>query len=306
MNKNTLAKSIDMLKLILDGKTLEAVANTAGISRSAVEQRVKALARDLQTIVGVEGVDENVVPTLSILRNGKDRYLEALEHYQPERAHGMRNKKCAVSREEIDLVVERTRQTSKCKNRDTALLLVLFVTAARPLEIARLEVRDYLNENGSVRVDSMLRADAANNGVRRRIFFASAKANAAIDAYLGERVQRGQGVKKSKKYRGLDPMSKLFLTDDGNEMAVKIQRNGNHRYLYCGVLQGIYRRIFRRSGLKGVSAFSARRTVAQKLNERGIDHDDIGKMLGLKEKNSVCNLLVRPVQPLKSAVKELI
>ncbi len=52
-----------MLKAILDGKTYVAVAQESGLSRSAVEQRVKALARDLQMVVGVERVDEDEVPT---------------------------------------------------------------------------------------------------------------------------------------------------------------------------------------------------------------------------------------------------
>lgn len=306
MKKDSLAKSIDMLKSILNGKTYEAVAKTSGMTRSAVEQRVKALARDLQVIVGVEGVDEDAVLSVRSMRDWKDSYLEALEHYQPEYAKGVRNKNGAVSEEEIDLAVERTRQTSNCKNRDIALLLVLFSTAAKPLEIARLEVRDYLNEDGSIREESVMRAEVAINGEARRLFFASSKANTAIDAYLDERVQRGQHVKRSSKYRGLDPMSKLFLTDDGYEMPIKIRGNGAQRHHICGVILDIYRKIFRRSGLKGVSALSARRTVAQKLKERGIDNEDIGKMLGLKEKNSVRNLLLRQRQPLKSAVKELV
>ena len=56
MRAESLAKSIKMLKGILDGKTYVAVAQEAGLSRSAVEQRVKTLARELQTVVGVESV----------------------------------------------------------------------------------------------------------------------------------------------------------------------------------------------------------------------------------------------------------
>jgi transposase-like protein len=56
MRAESVAKSIKMLKGILDGKTYVAVAREYGVSRSAVEQRVKALARDLQTVVGVERV----------------------------------------------------------------------------------------------------------------------------------------------------------------------------------------------------------------------------------------------------------
>src|SRR5437773_7937071 len=85
MRAKSVAKSIQMLKGILDGKTYVAVAQESGLSRSAVEQRVKALARDLQTIVGVERVDEDEVPTLQGMRARKDDYLEALEHYRPQR-----------------------------------------------------------------------------------------------------------------------------------------------------------------------------------------------------------------------------
>jgi hypothetical protein len=46
MRTESVAKSTQMLKGILDGKTYVAVAQESGLSRSAVEQRVKALARD--------------------------------------------------------------------------------------------------------------------------------------------------------------------------------------------------------------------------------------------------------------------
>ena len=43
MRVESVAKSIKMLKGVLDGKTYVAVAQESGLSRSAVEQRVKAL-----------------------------------------------------------------------------------------------------------------------------------------------------------------------------------------------------------------------------------------------------------------------
>ena len=55
MRADSLSKSIWMLKGILDGKTYAAVGRECGMSRSAVEQRVTALARDLETVVGVSG-----------------------------------------------------------------------------------------------------------------------------------------------------------------------------------------------------------------------------------------------------------
>ncbi len=303
---HSVAKSIDMLKAVLDGKTYEAVAQTFGMTRSAVEQRIKALARDVQAVVGVEGVDENVMPTAASMRRWKESYLEALEHYQPERASGRRGRNAAVTEKEIDLAVDRTRRMSRCPNRDVALLLVLFASAAKPLEIARLEVRDYLYADGSVREESILRADAAVNGKARPLFFVSAKANAAIDAYLDERLQRGHGVTSMASYRGLDPASRLFLTDEGKAMPIRVRKKDSRCHSHCGLILDIYRKIFARTGIKGVSALSARRTVAQKLKERGTDDKNIGRILGLKEKNSVRNLLSNRPQPLKAMVKELI
>ena len=205
MRAESVAKSIQMLKGILDGKTYVAVAQESGLSRSAVEQRVKALARDLQTVVGVEWVDADEVPTVQGMRARKENYLEALEHYHPQRVVNAPKGPRALTDQDIDHAAAVIRQHSNCRKRDTALLLVLFSTAAKPLEIARLEVSDYLSEDGSVREASVLRANAAINGKERPLFFASTKVVAAVDAYLEERIRRGQGTEDSTKYRGLDP-----------------------------------------------------------------------------------------------------
>jgi hypothetical protein len=134
------------------------------------------------------------------------------------------------------------------------LLLVLISTAAKPLAIARLEVSDYLSADGSVREASVLRAHAAINGKERPLFFASAKVVASVDAYLEERIRRGQGTQGSTTYRGLDPHSRLFLTGDGHAMPINVRAIGHGRQYRCGVILDIHRRIFDRAGLKGVSA----------------------------------------------------
>src|SRR6266576_2247355 len=192
MSVESVGKSIQMLTGILDGKTYLAVAQEFALSRSAVEQRVKALARDLQTVVGVECVDEYEVPTVKGIRARKDNYLEALEHYRPQRVVNAGKVSRALTSHDIEHALAVTRQHSNCRSRDVALLLVLFATAAKQLEIARFEVRDFLNENGEVRGESVMRAAVAINGKERPLFFASTKVVAAVDAYLQERVRRGQ------------------------------------------------------------------------------------------------------------------
>jgi integrase len=309
MRAESVAKSIQMLKGILDGKTYLAVAQESRLSRSAVEQRVKALARDLQTVVGVECVDEDDVPTLKGMRARKDNYLEALEHYRPQRVVRSGKGPRALTREDIERAVAVTRQHSNCSRRDVALLLVLFATAAKPLEIARLEVRDYVSEEGSIREDSVMRAAVAINGKERPLFFASAKVIAAVDGYLEERIRRGQGATKSTRYRGLDPDSRLFLTGDGHAMPITVRVVGRGRQYRCGIILDIYRRTFARAGLKGISAICARRTIAERLNARGCDVDQIGVVLGLTERSSVRNLIQnerQSLKPLKAVVRDLV
>lgn len=304
MEAESLARSIKMLKAVLDGKTYQAVAQESGLTRSAVEQRVKMLARDLLHVVGVECVNEDEKPTIKSMRARKGNYLEALEHYQPQHVAGAWLR--ALTNQDIEHAAAMIWRHSNCRNRDVALLLVLFATAAKPLEIARLEVRDYLAEDGSVREESMMRSDAAINGRERPLFFASTKLVAAMNAYLDERVRRGQGTKESTRYSGLDPKSRLFLTDRGQAMPIRLRAIGSQKHYLCGLILAIYRKIFARAGLKGVSALSARRTVAKRLTERGCDIDQIGVVLGLKDRNSVRNLMAIERESLKVAVRELV
>lgn len=309
MRVESVEKSIRMLKGVLDGETYTAVARESGLSRAAVEQRVKALARDLQAVVGVECVDEHEVPTVKVMRARKEHYLEALDHYRPQCIVNAGRRSRALTSKDLEHAAAVTWQHSSCRSRDVALLMVLFATAARPLEIARLEVRDYLAEDGSVREESVLRADAAINGKERPLFFASARAIAAVDAYLDERVRRGQGATRCATYRGLDPLSRLFLTGSGQAMPIRVRAAGRSRQCRCGVILDIYRRIFAKAGLKGVSTLSARRTIAERLTERGCDVDQIGSVLGLSDRTSVRNLIRSQRQfakSLKAVVRELV
>jgi len=168
-----------------------------------------------------------------------------------------------------------------------------------------MEVGDYLEEDGSVRVESTLRAQAAINGAARPLFFANAKLVAAIDEYLVERVRNGQGAGRSGAYRGLAPDSRLFLTAEGEPMAVHAEVCGGGLQHKCRSVLEIYRRIFRKGGLPGVSALSARRTVARRLTERGCAIEQVGLVLGISSQ-AVRRLLASDPQPLRKVISELL
>jgi len=89
-------------------------------------------------------------------------------------------------------------------------------------------------------------------------------------------------------------------------MPINVRSTGRGRQYRCGVILDIYRRIFARAGLKGVSALCARRTVAEKLAARGCDIDQIGAALGLTARNSVRNLLHNEHASRQALVRELV
>jgi len=208
-----------------------------------------------------------------------------------------------LSDADIARAVEQTRLRSPTPTRDVALLYVLLATGARPLEIARLEIRDYLAADGSVIEESVMRHDVAVTGKARPLFFASGKATQSIDRYLLERRQRRLGTSHGAEFRGFEPRSRLFLSDMGAPF--EIVRIGENRYL-CRGIQHAYRTIFRRTGIPGISALRARRTLAARMLERGADEEQIGTVLGIGEKRAVRDLLPRRPEHLHAVVRELV
>lgn len=305
METDSILLSIAMLQEAIDGKTYCAIAARYGVTRTTIERRIKVAALRLFREVGIDGINEEGLAFVRRLRACKPAVTAAIEQYEPKISQEKRTGRILTD-EDIQLSVQRTRARSHCPNRDVALLYVLLTTGARPLEIARLEVRDYLNADSSVREESVMRADVAVNRKARPLFFVSEKSRESIDSYLSERLCRGFGTVKHIDFRGLDPRSPLFLTETGTPFEiVSYGEQGQMRFLCRGILDA-YRKIFRRIALPGVSALNVRRTVATRMYERGATEDQIGEMLGISEKKSVRELLPKQRQPLQSVVRRLV
>ena len=305
MASASVEKSLHLLRQVLDGRTFGEVGETTGLSRAAVEKRVKAIDREVRATVGVVGAPDDGSMTAREMRRLREAYLEAIEHYRPrkqDRQHDHR----MLTDGELEHAVETARRRSRCPNRDVALLYLLFATGAKPLEIARLRVGDYLNRDGSVTVESRIADDVAVNRKARPLFFASTKLVGAIDSYLKERVQKSHGVGESNSYRGLDPSTRLFLTEDGKPMGVRAKSDGRRRHHVCGLILDIYRKLFERAGLRGVSTLAARRTVAKRLHDRGCDLAQIGKALGISDRDSIRRLIPKAQGPLRELFRDLV
>ena len=305
MDIDSISLSIQMLKDVISGKTYDAVAAQYGVTRTAIERRIKSLALQLSREVGIEGLNEEGLGFVQRLRACKATITAALERFEPGVSAGTRARRILTD-DDISLAVKRTRMRSPCPNRDVALLYVLLTTGARPLEIARLEVRDYLNADGSVRTESEMRADVSINQKKRPLFFASAKATESIDAYLAERLTFGYCTSTHSEFRGLDPKSRLFLTEGGLPFEIASYRGQGQVRSLCRGMHDTYRKIFRRIGLSGISALIMRRTVAARMFERGAAEEQIGEVLGISDKKAVRELLPRVHRPLQAVLRELV
>lgn len=264
------AEAIAMLKAVVDGQTYATVAAECGVTRTAVERRIKALAARLCRQVGIEGLNEDGTAIVSRLQKKRNEILIALDRFDPRSREGQPVPRI-LSNSEIAQAALRIRGRSNHSSRDAALFLMLFSTDACPLEIARLEVRDYLNADGSVKPQTELRAEAAITGKARRLHFASDRFDEPMAEYLRQRVGAMQGQGRQADYRGLDPSSRLFVASSGEGFKITPYGEPGQRRFLCRPILELYRKLFRYAELPGLTPMSVRQAVVARLYERDAD-----------------------------------
>ncbi len=294
-----------MLKAVVRGETYVTVAARVGKSRTAVERRIKTVAAQLSKVAGIQGLNEEGAAFVRRLRLHRDAILMALESFDPTLSCKSREA-CILSNEEIAQAVLRIKGRSNRPWHDIALFYVLFATGARPLEIARLEVRDYLDADGHVRRESQMRVEVAITRKPRSLYFTSTRLDEVLTLYLQERRALNLGVHTATTYRGLDPDSRLFLSATGEGFKVTPYGKAGQMRFLCRPILETYDKLFRYAEIKDVSARSARRTVVSRLYERGADEDQVGLILGISERSAVRALLSRPKPTIAVLVDELI
>lgn len=188
---------------------------------------------------------------------------------------------------EVDEGAQRIRLRSQHPQEDLGLYYFLFATGARPLEIARLEVRDYLDAEGRVRSSSELRPEVAINGRSRPLFFRSSKLDEALGSYLAERIARQLGIGSDAAYRGLHPNSRLFLSPSGRGFEITPCGEHGRRRFQCRSIVEAYRQIFHAAEFKHMTALRARHTFVSRLYARGASDAQVGLLLGIAELRAV-------------------
>lgn len=298
------SSSTRMLMEVLDGRTYESVALDFGVTRTAVEKRVKRLAIRLARGTGIEGVNEGSVNFIGRLRTQRGAVLDALQRFDPD-IQQVSEPPRVLTAEEVALATSRIRARSPQWKRDVAMLYMLFATGARPIEIARLEVRDYLGADGHVRRQSELRPEASVFNKARPLYFSSSRLDGALTDYLAERLEHRLGAGGDGAYRGLQPESRLFLTPEGE--GFELTRYGaNQRRLLCSQILLAYRKIFRWAELNGATPLSVRHTLVARLYGRGADEEQVGLVLGINDRWMVREMFPRARPTMAQLVEDLV
>jgi integrase len=304
MKQQTVQRARGMLMAVLGGESFSAAGKPHGLTRSTAGREVKALVRQAITQRGVSGIDQHAVLTPQGLRQCRDHVLQAVQSF--ETGVPRCSPQWELDAHQIAEGAQRLRARSRNGDRDVALLYVLFTTGMKPVEIARLEVRDYLEVDGSIRRRSMLRPEASVNGHSRPLLFMSERTCLAVDAYLRQRLQRHRGIgTATAAYRGLDPASPLFLTDDGHRFELRRRSQTDARNT-CRLMSATFHAIFQRAGWPGLTTQAVRRMVARRLLTIGTTAAQAAQLLGLSSAAGVRRLLGRPqAMDLDAAVEEL-
>lgn len=286
-------ESLQMLRHVIDGDTYEAVASLFGVSRTAVERRVKSIAHRLTQDVGVEGLRKEGTAFVRRLRTHRDAILAALEHFDPDVAQAERHAR-VLGDDEVRQGGLRIKARAARTWHDLALYHILFATGLRPLEVARLRLGDYLRADGSVRRESRLSEDAAINGRARPLYFTCHALDEALAEYLTQRLRSGHGLGTPGSFGGLDPHSRLFLGPTGEPYPITANGAPQQRRQVCRALLDVYRRLFRIADIEGLCTQSARLTLMSHLYARGADEEQVGTILGIADRSAVRGQLPRP------------
>lgn len=301
-------RSGPMLREVLAGDTYDTVATRHGLTRTGVERRIKALATRLVVDVGIDGINVDGAAFVRRLRANRQAVLDALESLQThQRCVPIAPRNIRIlSEDEVAAGARRVHARSPKPLEDLALYYFLLSTGARPLEIARLQVCDFLGPDGAVRSVSEFRAEVAITGRARPLYFGSTRLNAALCEYLAHRAGPGQGSASDARFRGLDPLSPLFVSPTGRGFEILTYGANGQRRFRCRAIQETCRKIWRYADFKNFTTLAARHTVADRLYSRGADEAQVGVLLGISERAAVREIFPRRQPTLGQLTDDLV
>ncbi|MEZ9412404.1 tyrosine-type recombinase/integrase [Vibrio lentus] len=167
------------------------------------------------------------------------------------------------------------------------VVLALSFSTLRVSELAQLTVDDVLMPTGKIKEEIYLRASLCKRRKPRSIWL-SKLAKQMIQEWVDYRKSHNWATTFNNTYQGLNPLSKLVLNNRARSYSMKRKTRINKAgeqvdYQACDVLELMIRNIYQRSGLKGSSSHTGRRSYGSNMNAQGIELNAIQRALGHAE-----------------------
>ncbi|HFG1774229.1 TPA: tyrosine-type recombinase/integrase [Vibrio cholerae] len=191
-----------------------------------------------------------------------------------------------------------------------AAIIALSLSGLRVTELSRVTVSDIITKRGEIKPEIALRA-AITKGCKARSVWLSKRAQSVIQEYIDYRLRFKQGISLNCEYQGLNPHSCFILSSKGFPYSLKAKRrvmsDGSENVYYAAdSVELLIRNIYQKSGLKGASSHSGRRSLASKLNASNVPLETIARTLGHSEtQTTLVYIEITPSQLEKAAVLAL-
>ncbi len=176
-------------------------------------------------------------------------------------------------------VAEQTRNPE----RNQLIVWLLFASGFRITEVAVIEIKDVLWDDGCLRKDVIIPAKYCKNNKAGHVFFYHNKLRAALERYIKYRVANHLMMGDGENYRGLRKDSKVILSENKRPYSLKQKKRvnsegGKEVYWACDTLQTMVTKWGRDAGIEGFTTHSGRRTLATRIALSG-GSDDVLCML---------------------------
>ncbi|MFS1904488.1 tyrosine-type recombinase/integrase (plasmid) [Vibrio lentus] len=195
--------------------------------------------------------------------------------------HKSKAKARSLSPNEIKKVLKRCLLMSNPQLKRAALALS-FCTL-RVSELAQITIADVLTTTGEIKTELALRAALCKRR-KPRVVWLSNQAKTLLQEWFDYRKSRQWATTFSTEYQGLNPRSKVLLNQSGRSYSMKRKRRVNQmgetvEYIACDSLELLIRHVYQRSGYKGCSSHSGRRSYGTNMNALGIELSAIQRAL---------------------------
>jgi integrase/recombinase XerD len=160
-----------------------------------------------------------------------------------------------LTKQELKQVVDVTRACSRYAERDVTMLLMTHYCGLRVSEVASLQIKDVLDNNGAVRAEFVLGAERTKSKSARTVFLPS-KMQKQLQRYIA-----GIKLHAQRTY--------LFITQKNKQFSANTATQH---------LKGLYVQ----AGITGATSHSGRRTFLTNLAAKGVSVRVLAELAGHK------------------------